>query len=155
MKTKIFILIFYLSINAPSQGIIKKVYTDKNIYNYGETVYITIRAINTSLLQDTIIFTDLCEAYPFVDDNDYLDIFGLGCWQSLSERIISAHDSIEWVYEYPHPSKPGLFLSIGQHNVFGHFRLIYFNPDSFSISNTNTKDFFVKDSSQCSNRRDK
>jgi len=147
MKIKIFILIIYLSMNALSQGIIKKVYTDKTLYTYSETVFITIRAINTSSVQDTLIFPDLCEAYPYVDNNDYLVIFGLGCYLSLSERIIPAQDSIEWGYEYPYPSNPGLFLSIGQHNVFGHFRLIYFNPDTFIISNSDTIDFFVKEGS--------
>ena len=145
MKTKIFVLIIYLSINALSQGIIKKVYTDKTLYTYGETVFITIRAINTSSVQDTLIFPDLCEAYPYIDNNDYLVIFGLGCYLSLSERIIPTQDSIEWVYEYPHPSNPGIFLSTGQHNVFGHFRLINFNPDTFIISNTDTIGFYVKE----------
>ena len=145
MKTKIFVLIIFLSVNTLSQSIIKKVYTDKAIYIYGETVFITIRAINTSSVQDTLTFPDLCEAYPFVDNNDYLSIFGLGCYLSLSERIIPAQDSIEWVYEYPNPSNPGLYLPIGQHNVFGHFRLWYFNPDTLIISNTDTIDFLVKE----------
>ena len=68
----------------------------------------------------------------------------MGCAAALSERIILAQDSIEWVYEYPHPSNPGIFLSSGQHYVFGHFRLIYFNPFTYIISNTDTIDFFVK-----------
>jgi len=147
MKTKIFALIIFFSLNVFSQDIIKKVYTDKAIYTYGETIFITIRAVNISPVQDTLIFPDLCEAYPFVDNNDYLVIFGLGCYLSLSEKIIPAQDSIEWTYEYPHPSNPGLYLPIGQHNVFGHFRLIFFNPDTFIISNTDTIDFLVEDAS--------
>jgi len=147
MKIKIFVLIIFLSVNALSQSIIKKVYTDKAIYTYGETVFITIRAINTSSVQDTLIFPDLCEAYPFVDNSDYLVIFGLGCYLSLSEKIIPAQDTIEWTYEYPHPSNPTLYLPIGQHNVLGHFRLWYFNPDTFIISNTETIDFLVAEAS--------
>ena len=143
MKTKIFVLIFFLSVNALSQNIIKKVYTDKAIYTYGETVFITIRAINTSSVQDTIIFPNSCEAYPFVDSINYLVTFGLGCYLALSERIIPAQDSIEWVYEYPHHGNPSLYLPIGQHNIFGHFQLIYYNPDRFIISNTDTIEFSV------------
>jgi len=147
MKTKIFVLILYLSLNAHSQDIIKKVYTDKTLYTYGETAYITIRAINTSSIQDTLVFPNSCEAYPYIDNIDYKVIFGLGCYSTLSERIVPAQDSIEWIYEYPHPSNPGIFLTVDQHNVFGNFRLIYFNPDTFIISNTDTIDFLVQDSS--------
>ncbi|MBU2447308.1 MAG: T9SS type A sorting domain-containing protein [Bacteroidetes bacterium] len=136
-QIKIFVLIIFQSISVFSQNpkphIIKKVYTNKTLYTYGETVLITIRAINTSSTQDTLIFPDLCEAYPYVDNDDYLINFGLGCYLSISERIIPAQDSIEWIYEYPHPSKPGMILSVGQHSVFGYFRETYPNSDTIGF----------------------
>jgi hypothetical protein len=147
MRIKICILIIFLSITSFSQTILRKVYTDKTIYTYGDTALITIRAINTSLVQDTIIFPNSCGAYPFINNINYLMTFGIGCAQILSPRIIPPQDSIEWVYEYPHPSNPSLYLPIGQHNVFGHFRLMYFNPDTFIISNTDTIGFLVEEAS--------
>ncbi|MFZ1517591.1 MAG: T9SS type A sorting domain-containing protein [Ignavibacteriaceae bacterium] len=139
MKKIIFILSVLLSVSTLSQdGIIKKVYTNKNIYTYGETVYITLRAINTSSVPDTIIFPDLCEAFPFIDDTSYLVTFGIGCPLAVSFREIPAQDSIEWVIEYPNSFHPELLMPIGQHNIFGHFQQITFDPHSFFTENTDT-----------------
>ena len=145
MKTKIFIFSIILSVSAFSQGIIKKVYTDKSTYTYGETVYITLRAINTSSVEDSIIFPDLCEAFPYIDNISYLFTFGIGCALAVSVREIPSQDSIEWVYKYPNSYHPELFMPIGQHNVFGHFRQITFDPLSSFTENTDTIDILIEE----------
>lgn len=142
MKIKIYILIIFLSITSFSQTILRKVYTDKTIYTYGDTALITIRAINTSLVQDTIIFPNSCEAYPFVDNINYLMTFGIGCAQILSPRIIPPQDSIEWVRQYPVTIT---LLSTGQHSVFGHFVELLWDPFTVVISNTDTIFFYVEE----------
>ena len=138
MKTKIFIFSILLSFSALSEGIIKKVYTDKSTYTYGETVYITLRAINTSSVADTIIFPDLCEAFPYIDDISYLVTFGIGCALAVSFREIPAQDSIEWVIAYPNSYHPELLMPVGQHTVFGHFQQITFSPPTSIAENTDT-----------------
>ncbi|MCJ7553943.1 MAG: T9SS type A sorting domain-containing protein, partial [Ignavibacteriaceae bacterium] len=127
-----------------SQDIIKKVYTDKTIYAYGETVFITIRAINESSIPDTIVFPNTCEAYPFIDDNDYLMTFTIGCYTAITRRIIPPKDSVEWIYQYPPSSQSGKFLSIGLHNVYGHFQDYQGYCDTMVVSNTDTSYFYVK-----------
>lgn len=137
MKIRFPILVILLTQLSFSQNlkphILKKVYTDKTIYSYGETVNITIRAINTSSIEDTLIFPDLCEAYPFVDLSDYLMTFKLGCYQAKSKRIIKGNDSIEWKYEYPSYNKPEKILPVGTHNVFGYFGYRYSNSDTIGF----------------------
>ena len=138
MKTMTLSLLVLFSMGGLAQSnkphIIKKVYTDKSIYTNGETVVITIRAINTSSNQDTLIFPDLCEAYPYVDYDDYLMTFSLGCFTAISPRIIPGKDSIQWEYKYPHSSNPEKKLSVGQHHVFGYFRNICPNSDTVGFS---------------------
>lgn len=144
MKMKIFILVVFLSLSALSQeDIIKKVYTDKSIYSYGETVYITLRAINTTSVLDTIIFPDLCEAFPYIDNISYLFTFGIGCPLAVSFREIPAQDSIEWVIEYPNSFHPELLMPVGQHSIFGYFQQITFDPLSSFTENTDTIDILI------------
>jgi hypothetical protein len=137
MKIRFFlflIILAQLSLSQnPKPNILKKVYTDKSIYTYGETVNITIRAINTSSIEDTLIFPDLCEVYPYVDSTDYLITFSLGCFTAISGRPIKGNDSIEWKYQYPRGNKPDKILPIGTHNVFGYFRDDYPNTDTIGF----------------------
>ncbi|MFH1527189.1 MAG: T9SS type A sorting domain-containing protein [Bacteroidota bacterium] len=137
MKKALLILALLLSVSVYSQDgkphILKKIMLDKKSYVYGETVNITIRAVNTSEKEDTLIFPDLCEVYPIVNGIDYLEIFHLGCWQAVSHRRIAAGDSLEWRYEYPHESFPEKVLAPGIHSVVGYFRNNYPNTDTISI----------------------
>ena len=137
MKTTILSLLIFFTMCGLAQNtkphITKKIYTNKSNYTYGEIVVITIRAINTSSTQDTLIFGNLCEAYPYVDNNDYLMTFSLGCYPAISVRIILANDSIQWQYEYPHSSKPDKKLSVGQHSLFAYFQYGNANSDTIGI----------------------
>lgn len=145
MKLKIFLLSILLSLTALSQdGIVKKVYTDKSIYTDGETVYITLRAVNTSSSSDTIVFPDLCEAFPFIDNTSYLSTFGIGCALAVSEREIPPYDSIEWVFEYPNSFHPELTLPVGSHTIFGQFNQITISPHTSWTENTDTISILVE-----------
>jgi hypothetical protein len=143
MKTTTFLLVIFLLSNTFGQSIIKKVYTDKARYAYGETVMITIRAINSSPDSVTVVFPDMCEAYPYVDGNDYLSTFGLGCALMLSPRTIPPQDSLEWIWEYPYSDFPDLCLTPGTHSVFGFFRM-YIDSVTFTETSSDTISFVVK-----------
>lgn len=152
MKMKIYIVIILLTMTSFSQNIVKKVYTNKVHYTYGDTALITIRAINESLVQDTIIFPNGCEAYPFIDDINYLNTFGILCGQIISPRFIPPSDSIEWVCKYPISIT---LLSTGQHSVFGHFVELLWDPYRAVISNTDTITFFVDEPNSIVNEQQK
>jgi hypothetical protein len=138
MKTALIAILIALAvcgIRANLQAeVIKKIYTDKATYLSGEKVMITIRAVNLSSKQDSIIFGNGCEAYPYVDSTDYLMTFGLGCFAAVTVRTIPANDSIQWVYEYPYSSQPSKKLTIGSHTLYGYFQNGNTNSDTIGIT---------------------
>ena len=138
MKTPLIAILFAFAvcgIEANLQaGVIKKIYTDKTTYFDGDKVVITIRAINVSSKQDTLIFGNGCEAYPYIDSTDYLMTFGLGCYAAVTMRTIPANDSIQWVCEYPNSSQPNKKLAIGIHRLFGYFQVGNTNSDTIGIT---------------------
>ena len=114
-------------------GIIKKIYTDKTIYNYGEKIIITIRAINTTQLNYTLVLPSSCEPYPYIDTLNYLVIFEMGCAAALAPYTIFPNDTVEWTREYPHYFNPTKYLSIGKHKIFGYFKSTIPTSDTIEI----------------------
>ena len=138
LKYVIFAAMF-LNVIYAQNGISKKVYTDKSVYTYGEKVTITIRAINSTLVDYTLTLPDPCHPYPFVDSLNYLKVFGIGCAAVLVPHKILANDSIEWIREYPHHFEPNKYMPVGKHKIYGYFRS--------NLSTTDTIEIEVKDMS--------
>ncbi len=92
--------------------------TDSTVYHYGDSIHVTITAVNTSDTTVTLNFGSSCQV------NYYIDDFNLGanraCLAVLTETTIPAHDSVTWGSAYlpPYPVK-GDTLSPGEHAVVG------------------------------------
>jgi hypothetical protein len=135
---KIIFLILFFLVNFLTQEIkpqiVKKAFTNKSVYTLGETVTFRFQAVNTSTEVDSLVFPNLCEAYPFVDGKSYLSIFHLGCFLSVSVRILAPNDTLEWKWDYPRESRPDSILAVGEHFVYGYFRNCPSNTDTISFT---------------------
>lgn len=138
MKMKYFLIIVLLSATLSGQirqkSIVKKIFTDKSAYIYGESIVITIYAKNAASSPDTIVFGCSIEAEPYIDGISFTDMFGLGCYPATVKKILMPFDSIQWMWSIPYKNKPGQYLPNGLHKLYGYFGKYYSNSDTITIS---------------------
>jgi hypothetical protein len=127
--------------------------TDKTVYQYGDSIHITITAVNMGSTIDTLVFPSTCQV------NYYIDSFNLlqhrACGQIITYAVIPSHDSVAWREPYlpPYPVTRDT-LAIGNHAVVGEV-IRYWISDTAWIkvnseaevreSENNLRDYFLGD----------
>ncbi|HTY09543.1 MAG TPA: T9SS type A sorting domain-containing protein [Bacteroidota bacterium] len=93
------------------------VWTDKPIYNYGDTVAVTVTAFNPQADTITLTFGSACQT-SFVIDTFYLSRY-MACAQIITSRVIPPHSAVRWdPMDYPCPCRVSP-LPVGSHAVIG------------------------------------
>ena len=92
--------------------------TDKTVYHYGDSIHITITAVNTGSTTDTLVFPSTCQVNYYIDSFDLLQ--HCACGQIVTYSVIPPHDSVFWRAPYlpPYPVTRDT-LAIGNHAVVG------------------------------------
>jgi len=92
--------------------------TDKPIYRYGDSIHITITAVNGGASADTLVFGSSCQVNYYVDNFNLLAHWA--CAQIFTSRVIPAHDSAKWSAPYlpPYPVTRDT-IAVGKHAIVG------------------------------------
>ena len=127
--------------------------TDKAVYQYGDSIHITITAVNTGSTTDTLVFPSTCQVNYYVDSFDFLQ--HRACGQIVTYAVIHPHDSVTWSAPDlpPYPVTRDT-LAIGSHAVVGEV-IRYWISDTIWIkvrletevrdSETKSREYFLED----------
>ena len=92
--------------------------TDKSVYQYGDSIHITITAANTGSTADTLVFPSTCQVNYYVDRFDLLQ--HRACGQIVTYSVISPHGSVTWrAPDLPAYPVNRDTLAVGNHAVVG------------------------------------
>ena len=92
--------------------------TDKSVYQYGDSIHITITAANTGSTTDTLVFATTCQVKYYVDRFDLLQ--HRACGQIITYAVIPAHGSVTWrAPDLPAYPVTRDTLAVGNHAVVG------------------------------------
>ena len=120
MRLSIILAMLCLAVNAFGTQVVYSVSTNKSVYDYADTIYVTIKVVNNKDVPDTMRFGDGCQANFFIDTLDWMVEGHIACTQLIVDRIIAPHDSIEYGGSYWHlHSFTGERLGAGRHGVVG------------------------------------
>jgi len=102
--------------SSPLMGQVKYfVSTDSLVYHYGDSIHVTITAVNTGSTPDTLWLCDCFVEY-------IIDNFNLfehrSCSWAITDYEIPPHDSLRWTYLPPYPVNRDT-LTVGKHAVIG------------------------------------
>jgi hypothetical protein len=127
--------------------------TDKAVYQYGDSIHITITAVNMGSVTDTLVFATTCQVNYYVDSFELLQ--HRACGQVVTYSVISPHDSVTWRAPSlpPYPVTRDT-LAIGTHAVVGEV-IRYWKSDTVWIKvspatevregNSSSQDYFLED----------
>jgi hypothetical protein len=94
------------------------VWTDKSLYNYGDTIAVTITAYNPTADTAVLIFGSACQVSYIIDDFDLS--YYIVCPQVQTSRKIPPFGTLSWDYlRYPCLNLDCPLLSSGVHVVVG------------------------------------
>jgi hypothetical protein len=116
---RVYALVLLMMVSAPLYAQVNfSVSTDKSAYGYGDSIHITITAVNIGTLADTMVFGSTCQVNYYVDRFDLLG--RRTCGQIVTYCAIPAHDSVKWSAPYltPYPVTRDTLLA-GKHAVVG------------------------------------
>ena len=92
--------------------------TNKLAYQYGDSIYVTITAMDTGSVADTVYLSD-CEVNYYVDNYNFLRDYGIMCGAVLIVAKILPHDSLTWGSNYMFPFPITDTMKEGKHAVVG------------------------------------
>jgi hypothetical protein len=106
--------------------------TDKAVYQYGDSIHITITAINPTGAFDTLDFSSTCQVDYYIDNFNLLS--QRSCGNIVTYRVIPPHDTVTWgAPDLPaYPVTPET-LGTGRHAVVGKV-LGYWTSDTLWIT---------------------
>jgi hypothetical protein len=97
--------------------------TNETTFLYGESIFITIKALNLGSTAETLHFGSGCEFDYFVDSVNVMAYNRIACTANLHDRIIAPKDSAQWGGR----AEPLMAFSItpasldtGRHSVVGY-----------------------------------
>ncbi len=89
--------------------------TDSLVYHYGDSIHVTVGAVNLADIPDTLWLSD-CDVEYIIDD---FNLFGhRPCALTIAPYVILPHDSVTWTYLPPYPINRDT-LTVGKHAVVG------------------------------------
>ena len=89
--------------------------TDSSVYHYGDSIHVTVSAVNIGSEPFTLQLTS-CDVGYIVDSSNL--VVHLPCSLVIVPTVVSPGDSVEWSYLPPHPVTRDT-LEVGKHSIVG------------------------------------
>src|SRR5689334_11811816 len=100
------VLITFLLISLPTDALIAQVVysvsTDKNVYDYMDTIHVSIKVVNNQDFPCSMRFPNPCSVNFTIDTLDWMTEAKVGCIQVILNVVLPPHDSSEWTGSYWH-----------------------------------------------------
>jgi hypothetical protein len=141
MKRLCILILLTVAVETLSAQVNYTARTDKNVYHYGDQIFLTLTATNTGIVPDTLSFPTSCQATYHIDTLNYLqhDSVQVQCEQVFTYRVIAPQESTTWggtldpSWGFP-VRQPE--LAVGEHAVVGQV-IGYWTSDSLRITVAN------------------